>query len=291
MTRTFAIAVLEDIAATHHGLFTEEQAFYENVSAHMLWHHCRSGRWRRVGPRVYEVVGQEPDWRRTLMAASLSLGPRAVLSHRSAAALHGFDGVARGTVDVTVLTGRRRRGWNLHRRAPVPPEEVVVVDGLRCTAPVRTLVDLASVADDLHWERALESVLRRGVPVEAIVGRAARMRRVLASRPAGAAATGSELETRYVQLVRAGGLPEPERQVPVGRALVDLSWPDLGLFVELDGSAFHSGPSAIQYDATRQNLVVAQGWQPLRFTWDDVVRRPRATLRITHAAVRGPARR
>jgi len=107
-------------------------------------------------------------------------------------------------------------------------------------------------------------------------------------RPAGAPPTGSELETRFVQLVR-GTLPDPERQVPVmkdGRvfALLDLAWPSRRLFVELDGK-WHDDPEARPYDRDRQNEVVTlTGWRPLRYEWADVVHRPRTTLRKIEAA-------
>jgi hypothetical protein len=39
------------------------------------------------------------------MTAQLSLGPKAVLSHRAAAAVIGMDGVGPGVVEVTVPTG------------------------------------------------------------------------------------------------------------------------------------------------------------------------------------------
>ncbi|MEA2704915.1 MAG: hypothetical protein QOD63_2860, partial [Actinomycetota bacterium] len=40
---------------------------------------------------------------------------------------------------------------------------------------------------------------------------------------------------RSLPLDRIVGLPDPMRQVEVGWARVDLAWPELGLFVELDG--------------------------------------------------------
>lgn len=59
------------------------------------------------------------------------------------------------------------------------------------------------------------------------------------------------------------------------------------LVVEIDGWAYHSTPDRFQGDRTRQNRIVAAGWDVLRFTWRDVTERPGyviATIRATLAA-------
>ena len=91
--------------------------------------------------------------------------------------------------------------------------------------------------------------------------------------------TDSLLETLAIQLIRREGLPEPVRQYRVydpvtGRvvARLDLAWPELGIFVELDGQQHKDQPV---YDARRQTLVTTiKRWQCGRLTWEDVVVRP-----------------
>jgi very-short-patch-repair endonuclease len=163
---------------------------------------------------------------------------------------------------------------------------------LRHTTLARTLADLAGVLDDEHWEMALEFVLRNGGSPTAPAGKgAARTKRVLAQRQPGAPPTGSELETRFLQLVRRAGLPVPDRQVPVSWrgeviAYVDLAWPELDVFAELDGVAFHDRERALLYDRHRQNQIVTiLGWRPLRYPWDDVVKRPNTTARQLGSAL------
>jgi very-short-patch-repair endonuclease len=98
-----------------------------------------------------------------------------------------------------------------------------------------------------------------------------------------------------VQLVReVDALPDPIRQQEVVDchgafvARVDLCWPDLGLFLELDGQHHESQPV---YDARREIAVVAAtGWLPGRFTWHEVVRLPNTTKRRL-AALADQARR
>jgi very-short-patch-repair endonuclease len=91
-------------------------------------------------------------------------------------------------------------------------------------------------------------------------------------------------ETLMVQLARTvEGLPPPVRQHVVvdehGEfvARVDLAWPELGLFIELDGQ-HHAGQPV--YDARRETAIVAAtGWLCGRFTWTEVVRFPNTTGR------------
>ena len=98
-----------------------------------------------------------------------------------------------------------------------------------------------------------------------------------------------------VQLVReVDGLWEPSRQYRIYNsagilvARVDLCWPELGLFIELDGQHHRHQPL---YDARRETAVVAAtGWLPGRFTWYEVVRARRSTAcRVADLA--GQARR
>ncbi len=97
-----------------------------------------------------------------------------------------------------------------------------------------------------------------------------------------------------VQLIREFGLPEPVRQLVVydchGEfvARVDLCWPELGLFIELDGQQ-HPGQPV--YDARRETAVVAAtGWLVGRFTWYEVTQVRRQTALRLAASV-GQARR
>jgi very-short-patch-repair endonuclease len=58
-------------------------------------------------------------------------------------------------------------------------------------------------------------------------------------------------------------------------AYLDLAWPDLGLFIELDGQHHRGQPV---YDSSRETLVVARtGWLCGRFTWFEVAEYPKAT--------------
>lgn len=250
-------------------LFTAD----EMTEAALRWGE-QKGRWRRADRGVWAEGPEELSPLDRARAQVMATG--GVASHSLAGVLHGLDSVTLDGTWVTVPpTGNGRRPRV--RRRQLPAECVVIVDGLPCTDGPRTLADLATSLDDLVWEQALESALRKRLAsIDAVTGN----RRVLDLRPAGAPPTESLLETLMVQLVRTvPGLPEPVRQlwVEAAHARLDLAWPQLGLFVELDGQQ-HKGQPV--YDARRETAVVAAtGWLCGRFTWAEVVHLPNATAR------------
>ncbi len=178
------------------------------------------------------------------------------------------------------------------RRGRLVAPALARLHGIACTNGLQTIVDLAAVLNDLQWEQALESALFKKLftvtDLEALclrgVAGVARIRRVLALRPPGARPTESMLETLMVQLARVtDGVPEPVRQVEVYNefgefvARVDLAWPDLGVFIELDGQQHRGQPL---YDANRESRVVAAtGWLCARFSWDEVNYNPNTSGR------------
>lgn len=88
---------------------------------------------------------------------------------------------------------------------------------------------------------------------------------------------------------------EPCRQLEVRDAddqfvaFVDFAWPDLGIFIELDGQHHRAQPV---HDARRETAVVAAtGWLVGRFTWDEIVHHPVATARRLDALLRQAAAR
>jgi hypothetical protein len=257
-------------------LFTTADAFAGGVSPDALAWGARTGRWHRIERGVYAEGPTPPDALDRARARVLGCGGQA--RGALAGVLHELDSI--------VLDHRPTR------RRPLTPEHVVVIAGVACADALHTLIDLAATLDDDTWEQALESALRRklttldeliGAAIQPRRPEAARIRRVLARRPAGAPPTESLLETLMVQLARTvPGLSDPARQFVVCRdgefvARVDLAWPEFGLFVELDGQQ-HKGQPV--YDARRETAVVAAtGWLCARFTWHEVVVVPRTTAR------------
>ncbi|MGH9075246.1 MAG: endonuclease domain-containing protein, partial [Acidimicrobiales bacterium] len=164
--------------------------------------------------------------------------------------------------------------------------------GIPVTSPVATIADLAQLAEPDLLEGALDRGHRKGLVTGTSVlaelerrgGRGApgvaTLRALLAERGyPGIPASALERRTRAV--LRQGGLPDPVRELATGpgrRYRVDFSWPPSRVMVEVDGFDTHGTPEALRADLARQNELVAMGWAPLRYTWQDICRRPKEVV-------------
>lgn len=222
-------------------------------------------------------------------------GARAALSHEVAAELLGIELLEPVvTKRLTVPRNRSRLtvpGWAVVR-ADIPADELVRQDGLRITAPVRTVADLTRALPAGEALVAADSALRLGLAdhdgllrrLGTAQGRgAARLRQVARHLDA---SSGSVLESLLRWTFVEAGLPAPRTQYRIldqdGElvARVDFCWPEHRLVVEADGYAFHSDRAAYRRDRERTNALVRLGWNVLRFTWEDVRGRPEHVVAV-----------
>ena len=80
----------------------------------------------------------------------------------------------------------------------------------------------------------------------------------------------SDLETRVLRTIVAGGFPPPIQQHRVrlrGKTFkLDLAYPDRRAGFEIDSWAYHGFRSPFTDDRTRRNLLELAGWQIYQFT-------------------------
>ncbi len=156
-----ASAILSDLAAEQWGLITAAQAKSLGVTAQELSRRARQGNLKRLVHGVYRSssVPQEPlDG---LRAAWLTLDPTlraatrvrasspAVVSHRSAAWLHGLGDLEADQFEFTTASRKqsRRPGIRFYQ-AQLGPDDWTVIDGLPVTTVIRTVSDLAGARVD-----------------------------------------------------------------------------------------------------------------------------------------------
>jgi Protein of unknown function (DUF559) len=224
------------------------------------------------------------------MAAVLASGPEAALSHRSAAALLGFGKEHPDYIDVSVrrASEARLRGVRCHRRPSLPTSDVTTRLSIPVTAPVRTFLDLASVAGPKTMERAINEAdkldvidadsLRRALDDHPGKPGIRLLREVLDEHTF--RLSDDELERLFRPIATAAGLPVPETKQMVNEFEVDFFWPSLGLVVETDGWRYHRTPSAQTRDALRFQTHIAAGLTPLRFSHHQVKYEPAHVRRI-----------
>lgn len=241
-----------------------------------------------LGPRVFGIGGAPRTWEQQLVAAVLSLGPSAVVSHRAAAALHGFDGYDRRPIEVTLpRSGRGTTGpWTVHTTRRLQLIDRVRVDGLPATSASRTIIDLAGTASVSELERAIDSAVRDGLTSPVFLSRQlARLRGrgrrgvVLLDELLLDSGGHSDLERRFLALVRSAGLPRPTCQRIFRRdgttlARVDFSFEPCPVIVEVAGRRGHSSNAERARDAQRRNELQHLGFVVLEFTNEQVRRHP-----------------
>jgi hypothetical protein len=135
-----------ELARRQHGVITRAQLLRFGLTAHAIEHRIATRRLHPAARGVYAVGRPELTQHGRWMAAVLACGPRAVLSHGSAAALWeiGRERSRLSEISLPSHVRRRRPGIVIHRRARLDGSEVTTRHGIPVTTPVCTLIDLAS---------------------------------------------------------------------------------------------------------------------------------------------------
>jgi very-short-patch-repair endonuclease len=286
-------------ARKQHGVVTARQAAACGLSSEAITMRLRKGLLQRIHRGVY-AVGCGPLTLEARFMAAVLAGGGAFLSHFSAAALLGLRAWEGPPVEVTVVgwATARRPGLRVHRARTLDRRDVGRRAGIPVTTPARTLLDLAAVLSHHALRRTVRQALGdrvteaqlRDVLTRANGHRGAGALRELVA--GGVVPTRSTLEDALLDLLREGGLPQPDVNAPLvldGRRVVpDLRWPAQRLVVEADGAAWHDNPVARAADAERQALLEAHGERVVRVTWEQTMRRPQQTLARIRAALREP---
>lgn len=270
---------------------------------------AEAGRLHRVHRGVYAVGHTAIGRHGELRSAVLACGESAVVSHLTAASLWGLVDRAPALIDVTVAceTGRKIDGIRC-RRCRYPDErEITVHQGIVCTTPVRTLIDIAGMLGAASLRAAVERAAFLGlldldallVSLELARGRRGirTLRRIIVPWLGIHGPTPrlrSVFEARVLPVLLEMGLPQPACNAPLlvegERLTVDFLWEKQRLVVETDGSGSHENPVAFQGDRWRDQILVAAGFRVQRITWDQFGHERSAVLaRITRALSRSPS--
>ena len=293
-------------ALAQHGVIAVHQLLELGLSARAVQKRVAAGRLHRIHHGVYSLVPRELLKREGLyMAAVLACGPGAVLSHRSAARLHGLGNYGNHRIDVTVpkRSHRAHLGVAVHRSTTLTEADFTIVNAIPATTIPRTLFDLGEAITARQLERAFDQAdAMQTLDLNEINDQLARnptrpaakaVNHLLRTHYIGSTPTENEFEDAFLQLTRSLGLPDPTPQFyidpgdgePPIRA--DFAWPHLKIVVETDGRRTHGTRNAFESDRRRDQRLTAAGWRVIRTTWRQLTQRPHE-LRETLLKLLGP---
>jgi hypothetical protein len=236
---------------------------------------------------VYAVGHEALTWHGRCMAAVLAARP-SVASHFAAGWLWGLLRYRPETIHVTAPTARRARRSVVVHFAALQARDLAEVDGISVTAFPRTVLDLAASLSPTRLERVLERAEERRLfdlrlfdEVLARAGNhpgAAKLRNGLEIYRPQLAVTRSGLETRFLKLVRAAGLPPPATNFSVGGYELDAYWKQERFAVELDVFETHGSRAAFERDRLRQEELKLIGVEMIRVTGPRLDREPEQVI-------------
>jgi hypothetical protein len=274
---------LRRLAEGQRGLFSAAQAAQFGIGYPWLCRAVARGDLRRSRAGVYAVRGTPLSRWEPMLAAALAIGPRAVISHASAACayrLHG-SGPVPSTVEISVPRGTRPElsGVTIHWRASLPKEDLSVKHGALITTPARTFIDLAGRLEPGLLAHTLDEGLlqRRWTKLELVqclerapsnlAGRR-ELRRLFALRMEGPIAD-SALEVKVFAALTALAPLRAHYVTSVGSKtyVIDAAWPGQRVGAEIVGRA-HRVASRSAFDRERRKLneLTAAGWRIAHLT-------------------------
>lgn len=281
------------------GAFTFAQAARIGYSKATIGRRVRCGTWHRLHDGVYSIAGAPGTRDLEIWSAVLAAGPSSVVTHESAALLHGAEGLPSEPITLTAPHGSHHHlhGVFVHQIDDLADRHRTTIHGLPVSRPARTVVELGAtqpadvvgrVADDFvragrtsyaAIEQVLTDLTRPGKPGIATVAR------VLDARGDGYVPPSSELERMLFATLDAGGLPPPQRQIPLpGRGgiagIADAGYSDARIVLEADGRRWHMRVEAARRDRERDARVVRAGWVPLRFLYEQIRDQPEAVCNL-----------
>lgn len=267
----------------------------------------RRGAWCRVRRGIYcrDPAANADDT--ALVGAVLAVTGWPVVSHDTAAWLHGLADAVPPDVHLTVPPSARspRRYPRISvSTAALPGAHVTHLRGLPVTTVARTVVDLARRRSHLEAVALADSALHRGKVSSSALRRVVDdcagwpgVRRAAAAAAFADGRSESGLESLARVRFADSGLPPPTPQARIVDprdgwwARVDFLWPDERVVGEADGLCKYTDAAVLRAEKLRQERLEELGYAVVRVTWAQLTRDPAAVVARIEAARRRQARR
>lgn len=275
------------LAATQYGVVSGVQMGQLGWGEDAIARELAAGRLHGVHRGVYAVGHPAISDHGRARAAVLACGEGAVLSHESAAWLWGIAPVLAQRIEVTATVPRHHQPLiRLHSSRALLDGDRTESERVPVTSVARTLLDLAARSSRRlpYWlQRASRLGILDLIEVDELLRRSKGMRGVARLR-AGLEGhrlpefTRSNLERRFLALLREAGVPRPSVNCFVAGFELDFYWDELRFAVELDTYEHHGDQLAFERDRLRQEDLKLAGIEMDRITGQRIDREPTAVI-------------
>jgi very-short-patch-repair endonuclease len=241
------------------------------------------------------MAGAPTSWEQSLKAATLWGGENCVVSHETAAALHGLTYVAGRRLHVQSPRLLQRANIVAHRTRFLS-SPTVAVKGIPVTSVTRTLIDLSASLPTRSLEKLLDEAIRQGMTdidrVKGVLRRSGvkrrgkrTLRQLIRSRDSNDEKTDSESEDELIRLIRSRKMPLPVLHYNVFHedgwlGEVDFAYPRERIAIEVHGYRVHSLKRVWENDQRRENELVRAGWKLLKATSLQLHQDPESFLEV-----------
>ncbi len=280
-----------EYARRHGGVITTREAIDLGMARATLTRRVNDGVFVRLRRGILALPGTATRPDILLRAAGRIMG--AVVSHNSAATIHGLEPLPKGLPSVTVPHRGTYSfpGLRVHQSTDLRPEHTLRKNGMQLTNPERTVIDLAKVLRRRQLERLLDNALAAGTAdfdrlVELFLSLTrqgktglAALGELLGERAKHDLIDATVLERELFELISAASLPLPVREfhAPWLEAIngrVDFAYLGERIVIEADSRRWHLLMRAFEVDKRRDNEAQIHGWMVLRITWRMIIDEP-----------------
>ena len=237
--------------ARRHQVLSIDEARALGATREAVRHRVAVGAWRRLHRGVYLVGPGRPTPLALCRAAVLAIGGDALVSHRTAAALHHLTPHG-GPIHITTMRKvASRPGITVHwTRLPLGR---TARHGIPCTLLQRTIEDTAG-------QQEVEPLIRAAERLHALD------RRTLRPFARGTTFARGQLIRLFGEVCRAAGFAAPVTEYELLAYEIDAAWPDERIAIEIDDYETHDNRDAMDGDRERDRRLLAHGWKPVRIT-------------------------
>lgn len=276
-------------AALHHSERPWPRAELEaQWSRRTLNEAIRLGFATRLAPGIYTHREHATDLGQRLEAVAQWMAPHGLITGRAALHLWGWSEANATRVDVALPRDvrlarphyvdvlRTDQAWMADAVAGIPvtsPEDSLVV-AWRTAAPSRRRGLMLDALRDAPVDRGQ---LRRRIDAHGRLPHRAQMLDLLALSGSGATTVLEHIAATEVFVGQEWREWERQGEVRVANGVTlhpDMLHRRARVAVELDGARYHSDDAQRRRDLQRDALLVAAGYAVIRFTWEDITRRP-----------------